>query len=62
MNVEKWVIRKRFTFMWGSPGTYWRVSHSSIPDGHPLHGSMHLYSFEDALEYVLAKIAEEAVA
>ena len=53
MKVEKWVIRKRWSFMWGAPGWYWRVSHSSLPAyfGHALH----MYSFEDAVEYADAK-------
>lgn len=54
MKVEKWVIRKRWSFMWGSPGMYWRVSHSSLPAyfGHRYH----LYSFADAVEYADARV------
>lgn len=50
---EKWIIRKRWSFMWGSPGWYWRVSHSSIPQGKPLYGSVHFDSFEVAIEYAM---------
>jgi len=48
----KWVIRRRWSFMWGSPGMYWRVSHPSIPQGRPLYGSVHLGTHADAIEYV----------
>lgn len=49
--ADKWVIRKRFSQMWGSPGMYWRISHPSIPQGKPLYGSVHMGSFADAIEY-----------
>lgn len=49
---EKFVIRKRFSWMWGSPGEYWRVSHSSLP--RYFHNSYHFASFEDAIEYACA--------
>jgi hypothetical protein len=54
-GVDKWVIRKRFSFMYGSPGLYWRVYHPSLPAyfGH----SLHLYSWQDALDYALASVA-----
>lgn len=35
--------------MWGSPGVYWRVSHSSLP--RYFNHAFHLHSFEDAVEY-----------
>ena len=53
MTVEKWVIRKRWSYMWGSPGWYWRVSHSSLPKY--FHHSFHFDSFEYAVEYADAK-------
>lgn len=54
--VDKPVIRRRFSFMYGSPGMYWRVSHPSLPAyfGHALH----LYTFDDAIEYANAICAE----
>jgi hypothetical protein len=55
--VDKAIIRRRWSFMWGSPGWYWRVSHSSIPQGRPLYGSVRLYTFVDALEYANARVA-----
>ncbi|WP_285464970.1 hypothetical protein [Agromyces sp. NBRC 114283] len=43
------MIRRKL-FPWtGEPA--WRVSHSSIPQGRPLHGSVHFDVFEDALDY-----------
>jgi hypothetical protein len=58
MAREKWIIRKRWSYMWGNPGMYWRVSHSSLPAyfGH----SLHLDTFADAVEYATEK--EEATA
>lgn len=60
VSVAKWIIRKRFSNMYGAPGMYWRVTHPSLPAyfGH----SFHLYSFEDALEYVLDHIDGREVA
>ena len=49
MKVEKWVIRKRWSFMWGSPGWYWRVSHSALPKY--FGRCFHFELFEDAVEY-----------
>lgn len=53
MKRERWVVRKRFSFMYGSPGMYWRVSHRSLPAyfGHNLN----FESFADAIEYADAK-------
>ena len=53
MKLEKWVIRKRWSFMWGSPGYYWRVSHSSLPAY--VKYCYHFDSFENAVEYADAK-------
>ena len=60
MKRERVIIRKRWSYMWGSPGCYWRVSHSSIPQGRPLHGSVHFDSFEDAIEYAHALVKKAA--
>jgi hypothetical protein len=53
MKREKWIIRKRWSHMYGSPGWYWRVSHSSLPAyfGH----SYHMGTFADAVDYATAK-------
>lgn len=48
----RWVIRKRFSFMYGSQGMYWRVEHPSLPAY--FDHQLHLYSWQDALDYALA--------
>lgn len=48
-RVERVVIRRK-QFPWTGE-LAWRVSHSSIPQGRPLHGSVHFDVFEDAIDY-----------
>jgi len=47
--LERWVIRRRVFPRTGELA--WRVSHPSLPQGRPLYGSVHLDSWQDALDY-----------
>ena len=52
----RFLVRKKFSPMYGSPGMYWSVEHPSLPAY--FHHRLHFYTWADAIDYATAKAIE----
>lgn len=48
-EISKATIKRTWSYMYGAPGWYWRVEHETLPSY--FNQALHLYTFEDAIEY-----------